>query len=163
MKYNDNINNYYNNPQNIGSLDKNDPNVVRGKAGSAACGDLMTLDIKVDPVTRKILDAKVKTFGCMSAIASSTYLTTLIIGKTIEEARSITNKDIYNDLGLPAVKFHCSVLAEEVISDALLQYSIRFENKDSNCLPNNGKEESDSLLDEENKNEHYSLDSSLSN
>lgn len=127
MRYNDKINEYYKNLKNIGNLDKKDPDVVRGKSGSASCGDLMTLDIKVDPKTQVILDAKIKIFGCMSAIASSSCLAEMIIGKTIEEAKKITNKEIADKLDLPPIKAHCSVLAEETIIDTIKNYFNKIE------------------------------------
>ncbi|CAK7234196.1 iron-binding protein [Sporothrix curviconia] len=99
-----------------------DPSVGSGLVGAPACGDVMKLDIRVDPVTNKIVEAKFKTFGCGSAIASSSYLTTLVHGKTLDDAVAIKNSDIASELCLPPVKMHCSMLAEDAIKAAVADY-----------------------------------------
>ena len=109
---------HYNKPRNIGSLDKNAPNVGTGIVGAPECGDVMKLQIQVDEQDR-IVDAKFKTFGCGSAIASSSLATEWVKGKTIEEALAIKNTDIVKELALPPVKIHCSVLAEDAIRAAI--------------------------------------------
>ncbi|GMT23680.1 hypothetical protein PFISCL1PPCAC_14977, partial [Pristionchus fissidentatus] len=112
---------HYENPRNVGSLDKNDPNVGTGIVGAPACGDVMKLQIKVDD-NGKIIDAKFKTFGCGSAIASSSLATEWINGKTVEWAEKVQNKDIARELSLPPVKLHCSMLAQDAIQAALKDY-----------------------------------------
>ena len=121
MAYSDKLIDHYENPRTIGSLDKSDPNVGTGLVGAPACGDVMRLQIKVgdDGV---IQDAKFKTFGCGSAIASSSLATEWIKGKTIEEAETIKNSQIVEELNLPPVKIHCSVLAEDAIKSAIEDY-----------------------------------------
>jgi nitrogen fixation NifU-like protein len=109
------------NPRNVGTLDKNDPNVGTGLVGAPACGDVMRLQIRVGD-NGVIEDAKFKTFGCGSAIASSSLATEWIKGKTIDEAETIKNVDIVNELNLPPVKIHCSVLAEDAIKTAIADY-----------------------------------------
>ncbi|MCS7041767.1 MAG: Fe-S cluster assembly scaffold IscU [Bryobacteraceae bacterium] len=122
MAYSDKVLDHYNNPRNVGSLDKNDPNVGTGLVGAPECGDVMKLQIKVNPETGIIEDAKFKTFGCGSAIASSSLATELIKGKTIDEAMQLKNTVIVNELSLPPVKIHCSVLAEDAIKAAIEDY-----------------------------------------
>jgi nitrogen fixation NifU-like protein len=122
MAYSEKVLDHYNNPRNVGSLDKNDPNVGTGLVGAPECGDVMKLQIKVNPVTGIIEDAKFKTFGCGSAIASSSLATELIKGKTIDEAMQLKNTVIVNELSLPPVKIHCSVLAEDAIKAAIEDY-----------------------------------------
>src|SRR6266550_3121263 len=112
MSYNEKILDHYENPRNVGSLDKNDPNVGTGLVGAPSCGDVMKLQIKVND-KGVIEDAKFKTFGCGSAIASSSLLTEMIKGKTIEDVTKIKNTQIVEELSLPPVKIHCSVLAED--------------------------------------------------
>jgi nitrogen fixation protein NifU and related proteins len=119
MAYSDKVLDHYNNPRNVGAMDKADPNVGTGIVGAPACGDVMKLQIKVDDAGR-IVDAKFKTFGCGSAIASSSLATEWVKGKTIDEALSIKNTDIAQELALPPVKIHCSVLAEDAIRSAIL-------------------------------------------
>ena len=121
MAYSDKVIDHYNNPRNVGSLDKNDPNVGTGVVGAPECGDVMKLQLKVrdDGV---IEDAKFKTFGCGSAIASSSLATEMIKGKTIDEAEKIKNTTIVEELSLPPVKIHCSVLAEDAIKAAVADY-----------------------------------------
>jgi len=122
MPYSDKVIDHYNNPRNVGSLDKNDPNVGTGIVGAPECGDVMKLQIKVDPETQRIADAKFKTFGCGSAIASSSLVTEWVKGRTIEEALAIKNTEIVQELSLPPVKIHCSVLAEDAIKAAIADY-----------------------------------------
>jgi len=116
--YHANVHDHFNNPRNIGSLDKKKVNVGTGMVGAPACGDVMKLMIEVDD-NGKIIDAKFKTFGCGSAIASSSLATEMMIGKTTSEAQSIKNTDIAKELSLPPVKLHCSVLAEDAIKAAV--------------------------------------------
>ena len=118
MAYSDKVVDHYNNPRNVGSLPKADPNVGTGLVGAPACGDVMRLQIKVND-SGVIEDAKFKTFGCGSAIASSSLATEWVKGKTVEEALSIKNTDIVRELSLPPVKIHCSVLAEDAIKAAI--------------------------------------------
>jgi nitrogen fixation NifU-like protein len=110
------------NPRNVGTLDKNDPNVGTGLVGAPACGDVMRLQIKVDPETNTIIDAKFKTFGCGSAIAASSLATEWIKGKTVDEAEQLKNSEIVEELNLPPVKIHCSVLAEDAIKSAIADF-----------------------------------------
>ena len=121
MAYSDKVLDHYENPRNVGSLDKNDPSVGTGMVGAPACGDVMKLQIKVDDEGR-IEDAKFKTYGCGSAIASSSLVTELLKGKTLDEATAIRNSDIAEELALPPVKIHCSVLAEDAIKSAIADY-----------------------------------------
>src|SRR5512142_1244790 len=122
MAYSDKVLDHYNNPRNVGSLDKSDDNVGTGMVGAPECGDVMKLQIKVDPASGVIEDAKFKTFGCGSAIASSSLATEWLKGKTVDEALAIKNSDIVNELSLPPVKIHCSVLAEDAIKAAISDY-----------------------------------------
>ncbi|MFN3325238.1 MAG: Fe-S cluster assembly scaffold IscU [Bryobacteraceae bacterium] len=122
MAYSDKVLDHYNNPRNVGSLDKNDPHVGTGMVGAPECGDVMKLQLKVNPVTGIIEDAKFKTFGCGSAIASSSLATELVKGKTVDEALTIKNTELVNELSLPPVKIHCSVLAEDAIKAAIEDY-----------------------------------------
>ncbi len=118
MAYSDKVLDHYENPRNVGSMDNSDPNVGTGMVGAPACGDVMRLQIKVDD-NGVIEDAKFKTYGCGSAIASSSLLTEWVQGKTLDETSQIKNKDIAEELALPPVKIHCSVLAEDAISAAI--------------------------------------------
>src|SRR6056300_1771548 len=118
MAYSDKVLDHYENPRNVGSLDKNDPAVGTGMVGAPACGDVMKLQIKVDE-NGIIEEAKFKTYGCGSAIASSSLVTELLKGKTIDEATAIKNTDIVEELALPPVTIHCSVLAEDAIKAAI--------------------------------------------
>ena len=118
MAYSNKVVEHFENPRNVGSLDKDDPNVGTGLVGAPACGDVMRLQIKVDDDGR-ILDAKFKTFGCGSAIASSSLVTEWIKGKSLDEAQTIKNTQIVDWLNLPPVKIHCSVLAEDAIKSAI--------------------------------------------
>lgn len=113
---------HYENPRNVGTLNKNDTDVGTGLVGAPACGDVMRLQIKVDEKTGKIEDVKFKTFGCGSAIASSSYATELVKGKTLDEALAIKNTFIAQELSLPPVKLHCSMLAEDAIKSAVKDY-----------------------------------------
>jgi len=113
MSYSDKVIDHYNNPRNVGSMDKKDTDVGTGLVGAPECGDVMKLQIKVNPQTNVIEDAKFKTFGCGSAIASSSLATEWVKGKTIDEALAIKNTEIVKELALPPVKIHCSVLAED--------------------------------------------------
>jgi nitrogen fixation protein NifU and related proteins len=122
MAYSDKVLDHYNNPRNVGSLDKSRPDVGTGMVGAPECGDVMKLQVKVDPATGIIEDAKFKTFGCGSAIASSSLATEWLKGKTVEQALEIKNTDIVNELSLPPVKIHCSVLAEDAIKAAIGDY-----------------------------------------
>jgi nitrogen fixation NifU-like protein len=121
MAYSDKVLDHYNHPRNVGNLDKNDPDVGTGVVGAPECGDVMRLQIKVND-KGVIEDAKFKTFGCGSAIASSSLATEWVKGRTVEEALKIRNTDIVQELALPPVKVHCSVLAEDAIRAALADY-----------------------------------------
>jgi nitrogen fixation NifU-like protein len=121
MAYSDKVLDHYDNPRNVGALDKNDPAVGTGMVGAPACGDVMKLQIRVNS-SGVIEDAKFKTFGCGSAIASSSLVTEWVKGKTLDEALEIRNTDIANELSLPPVKIHCSVLAEDAIKAAIEDY-----------------------------------------
>ncbi|XHG00602.1 iron-binding protein [Aspergillus wentii] len=116
---------HYNNPRNVGSLKKGDEDVGTGLVGAPACGDVMKLQIRVDKDSNKISEVKFKTFGCGSAIASSSYLTELVRGMTLEEAGKIRNTEIAKELCLPPVKLHCSMLAEDAIKSAISDYHLK--------------------------------------
>ncbi|EMG45909.1 ISU1 Iron sulfur cluster assembly protein 1 [Candida maltosa Xu316] len=120
--YHEKVIDHYENPRNVGTLNKDDSNVGTGLVGAPACGDVMRLQIKVDEKTGKIEEVKFKTFGCGSAIASSSYATEIIKGKTLDEALNIKNADIAKELSLPPVKLHCSMLAEDAIKSAVRDY-----------------------------------------
>ncbi len=122
MAYSDKVLDHYENPRNVGTLDKNDKDVGTGMVGAPACGDVMRLQIKVND-KGVIEDAKFKTYGCGSAIASSSLLTEWVKGKTLEEAQQIKNSQIAEELALPPVKVHCSVLAEDAIKAAVNDYT----------------------------------------
>ena len=122
MAYSNKVLDHYNNPRNVGSLDKSSPEVGTGMVGAPECGDVMKLQIKVNGSTGIIEDAKFKTFGCGSAIASSSLATEWLKGRTVDEAMAIKNTDIVNELSLPPVKIHCSVLAEDAIKAAITDY-----------------------------------------
>ena len=117
--YHEKVLDHYSNPRNVGSMNKNDGDVGTGLVGAPACGDVMKLQIKVDPNSNTIADVKFKTFGCGSAIASSSYLTELVRGMTLEQAGKIRNTEIAKELCLPPVKLHCSMLAEDAIKSAI--------------------------------------------
>jgi len=125
MAYSDKVVDHYNNPRNVGSFKKDEKGVGTGMVGAPECGDVMKLQIKVEG--DKIVDARFKTFGCGSAIASSSLATEWLKGKTIEEAQTIKNTDIVQELNLPPVKIHCSVLAEDAIKAALADYKKKAE------------------------------------
>jgi nitrogen fixation protein NifU and related proteins len=129
MAYSNKVLDHYNNPRNVGSFDKSAGNVGTGMVGAPECGDVMKLQIKVDDVSGIIEDAKFKTFGCGSAIASSSLATEWLKGKTVDEALQIKNTDIVNELSLPPVKIHCSVLAEDAIKAAIKDYRAKQTDK----------------------------------
>ena len=129
MAYTQKVIEHYENPKNVGSLDKNARNVGTGLVGAPECGDVMKLQVEIDDATGVIRDAKFKTFGCGSAIASSSLATEWIKGKTIEQAMAIKNTDIVEELSLPPIKIHCSVLAEDAIKAAIGDYLKKKENK----------------------------------
>ena len=122
MAYSEKVVDHYENPRNVGSFDKGDDTVGTGMVGAPACGDVMKLQIKVNPLTGVIEDARFKTYGCGSAIASSSLATEWLKGKTVDEALAIKNTDIVTELALPPVKIHCSVLAEDAIKAAISDY-----------------------------------------
>jgi len=122
MAYSNKVIDHYENPRNVGSLPKEDPNVGTGLVGAPECGDVMKLQVRVNPRTGIIDEAKFKTFGCGSAIASSSLATEWLKGKTVDQALAIKNTDIVNELSLPPVKIHCSVLAEDAIKAAIGDY-----------------------------------------
>ena len=122
MAYTDKVVDHFNNPRNVGSLDKNDPDVGTGLVGAPECGDVMKLQIKVNDETGVIEDAKFKTFGCGSAIAASSIASDWVIGRTIDQAKELSNVEIVDELSLPPVKIHCSVLAEDAIKSAIEDY-----------------------------------------
>lgn len=127
MPYSDKVLEHYENPRNVGSLDKKDPRVGTGMVGAPECGDVMKLQIKVNGESGVIEDARFKTFGCGSAIASSSLATEWLKGKTLDQALEIKNIDIVNELSLPPVKIHCSVLAEDAIKAAIDDYKKKQE------------------------------------
>ena len=127
MAYSEKVIDHYNDPRNVGSLKKTDENTGTGLVGAPECGDVMKLQIQVNPETDEIVDAKFKTFGCGSAIASSSLATEWVKGKSIDEAMSIKNTEIVEELSLPPVKIHCSVLAEDAIKAAISDYRKRRE------------------------------------
>lgn len=122
MAYSDKVVDHYSNPRNVGSLPKNDENVGTGLVGAPECGDVMKLQVRVNPETGVIDEAKFKTFGCGSAIASSSLATEWLKGRTVDEALAIKNTDIVAELSLPPVKVHCSVLAEDAIKAAISDF-----------------------------------------
>ena len=126
MAYSEKVLDHYENPRNVGALDKNDPSVGTGMVGAPACGDVMRLMIKVNSAGI-IEDAKFKTYGCGSAIASSSLVTELVKGMSIDQAQAIKNSDIATELALPPVKIHCSILAEDAIKAAVADYKAKNE------------------------------------
>ena len=122
MAYSEKVIEHYEQPRNVGTLDKEDPNVGTGLVGAPACGDVMRLQIRVNPETNVVEEAKFKTFGCGSAIASSSLVTEWVKGKTIDEALTLKNSQIVEELSLPPVKIHCSVLAEDAIKSAIADF-----------------------------------------
>jgi nitrogen fixation protein NifU and related proteins len=125
MAYSEKVIDHYENPRNVGSFDKGDATVGTGMVGAPACGDVMKLQIKVDPNTGLIEDARFKTYGCGSAIASSSLITEWVKGKTLDQAMTIKNAQIAEELALPPVKIHCSILAEDAIKAAVSDYKAR--------------------------------------
>ena len=125
MAYSDKVIDHYSNPKNVGTLDKSKSNVGTGLVGAPECGDVMRLQIEVDDATGLITDAKFKTFGCGSAIASSSLATEWLKGKTVDQAVEIDNMDLVEELNLPPVKIHCSVLAEDAIKAAINDYRVK--------------------------------------
>ncbi len=125
MAYSDKVVDHYENPRNVGSFDKGDDSVGTGMVGAPACGDVMKLQIKVNPATGLIEDARFKTYGCGSAIASSSLVTEWVKGKTLDEAVTIKNTQIAEELALPPVKIHCSILAEDAIKAAVNDYKAK--------------------------------------
>ena len=125
MAYSDKVLDHYQNPRNVGALDKNAPDVGTGVVGAPECGDVMKLQIKVNPVTGLIEDAKFKTYGCGSAIASSSLVTEWVKGKSLDDALTIKNTHIAEELALPPVKIHCSILAEDAIKAAVQDYKAK--------------------------------------
>ncbi|HXG22156.1 MAG TPA: Fe-S cluster assembly scaffold IscU [Methylomirabilota bacterium] len=125
MAYTDKVLEHYQNPRNVGSFAKDETNVGTGVVGAPECGDVMKLQLKINPDTEIIEDARFKTFGCGSAIASSSYVTELVKGKTLSEAYQIKNSQIAQELSLPPVKIHCSVLAEDAIKAAVADWRER--------------------------------------
>jgi nitrogen fixation NifU-like protein len=126
MAYSDKVIDHYENPRNVGSFAKDEEGVATGMVGAPACGDVMKLQIKVDPATGLIQDARFKTYGCGSAIASSSLVTEWVKGKTIDEASTIRNTQIAEELALPPVKIHCSILAEDAIKAAIADYRKKY-------------------------------------
>jgi nitrogen fixation NifU-like protein len=122
MAYSEKVIEHFEKPRNVGTLDKEDPNVGTGLVGAPACGDVMRLQIKVNPETGVVEDAKFKTFGCGSAIASSSLVTEWVKGKTLDQAMALKNSQIVEELNLPPVKIHCSVLAEDAIKSAISDF-----------------------------------------
>ena len=122
MAYSEKVIEHYEHPRNVGTLDKEDPNVGTGLVGAPACGDVMRLQIRVNPETGVVEDAKFKTFGCGSAIASSSLVTEWVKGKTLDQAMALKNSQIVEELNLPPVKIHCSVLAEDAIKSAIADF-----------------------------------------
>ena len=129
MAYSNKVIDHYENPRNVGALDKDDSSVGTGLVGAPACGDVMRLQLKVDEATGTIQDAKFKTFGCGSAIASSSLVSEWVKGKSVDDALKIKNMDIAKELALPPVKIHCSVLAEDAIKAAIADYKAKQASK----------------------------------
>jgi nitrogen fixation NifU-like protein len=125
MAYSEKVVDHYENPRNVGKFDNGDDDVGTGMVGAPACGDVMKLQIKVNPATGVIDDARFKTYGCGSAIASSSLVTEWVKGKTLDQALSIKNTQIAEELALPPVKIHCSILAEDAIKAAVLDYKTK--------------------------------------
>jgi len=127
MAYSDKVVDHYENPRNVGVFDKTDASVGTGMVGAPACGDVMQLQIKVNPATGVIEDARFKTYGCGSAIASSSLVTEWVKGKTLEQAQALKNSQIAQELALPPVKVHCSILAEDAIKAAVSNYRAKHD------------------------------------
>lgn len=139
-QYHEKVLDHYSRPRNVGSMSKTDTDVGTGLVGAPACGDVMKLQIRVDPTNNKISDVKFKTFGCGSAIASSSYLTELVRGMTLDEASRIQNSEIAKELCLPPVKLHCSMLAEDAIKSAISDYYAKNPKTPSTDLSRKGLE-----------------------
>lgn len=137
-KYHEKVLDHYSRPRNVGSMSKTDTDVGTGLVGAPACGDVMKLQIRVDPSNNTISDVKFKTFGCGSAIASSSYLTELVRGMTLEEAGRVRNTEIAKELCLPPVKLHCSMLAEDAIKSAISNYYTKNPKAQSTDLSGTG-------------------------
>ncbi len=133
MAYSEKVIEHYENPRNVGTLDKDDPNVGTGLVGAPACGDVMRLQLKIDD-DGTIQDAKFKTFGCGSAIASSSLVTEWVKGRSVDDAMKISNKDVARELALPPVKIHCSVLAEDAIKAAIADFKKKREERQKKAL-----------------------------
>jgi len=133
MAYSEKVVDHYENPRNVGSFSKDDTDVGTGMVGAPACGDVMKLQIKVDDVTGIITDAKFKTYGCGSAIASSSLVTEWVKGKTLDEAGAIKNSEIAEELALPPVKIHCSILAEDAVKAAINDYKGKKQTEGCAC------------------------------
>jgi nitrogen fixation NifU-like protein len=127
MAYSEKVVDHYENPRNVGSFDKQDTDVGTGMVGAPACGDVMKLQIKVDETTGIITDAKFKTYGCGSAIASSSLITEMVKGLTLDQAGAIKNSQLAEELALPPVKIHCSILAEDAIKAAVADYRAKHD------------------------------------
>ncbi len=125
MAYSEKVLEHYEHPKNVGTLDKSKTNVGTGLVGAPECGDVMRLQIEVDPATQTIIDAKFKTFGCGSAIASSSLATEWLKGRSLDDAATLDNMDIVEELALPPVKIHCSVLAEDAVKAAINDYRVK--------------------------------------
>lgn len=141
MAYSDKVIEHFEKPSNVGKLDKNDDTVGTGLVGAPACGDVLQLQIKVNPDTQTIETAVFKAFGCGSAIASSSLVTEWVKGKTIDEALAIKNSQIVEELNLPPVKIHCSVLAEDAIKSAIADFRKKQKAKDATKSPNSPQSE----------------------
>jgi nitrogen fixation NifU-like protein len=128
MAYSDKVIDHYENPRNVGSFNKDDLDIGTGMVGAPACGDVMKLQIKVDDATGIITDAKFKTYGCGSAIASSSLVTEMVKGLTLDQAGAIKNSQLAEELALPPVKIHCSILAEDAIKAAVADYKAKHDN-----------------------------------
>ncbi|KAH8782647.1 NifU-like N terminal domain-containing protein [Hyaloscypha finlandica] len=137
-QYHEKVLDHYSRPRNVGSMSKTDTDVGTGLVGAPACGDVMKLQIRVDPSNNTISDVKFKTFGCGSAIASSSYLTELVRGMTLEEAGRVRNTEIAKELCLPPVKLHCSMLAEDAIKSAISNYYTKNPNARTTDLGGTG-------------------------
>jgi nitrogen fixation NifU-like protein len=148
MAYSEKVIEHYEQPRNVGTLDKEDPNVGTGLVGAPACGDVMRLQIKVNPETGVVEDAKFKTFGCGSAIASSSLVTEWVKGKTIDQAMALKNSQIVEELNLPPVKIHCSVLAEDAIKSAIADFRKKQATRDAGAKAAPGPSESPSAAAE---------------
>ena len=135
MAYSDKVIDHYENPRNVGSFGKDEEGVATGMVGAPACGDVMKLQIKVNPETGVIEDARFKTYGCGSAIASSSLVTEWVKGKSLDEALTIRNTHIASELALPPVKIHCSILAEDAIKAAIADYRKKFGGEGGEATP----------------------------